>query len=185
MRGTLFLVVGPSGVGKDTLIGGARIALADDPGFVFAERHITRPNGPGIERHVAVDLAAYARTLAGEGYALAWDAHGFRYGIPRDVEAALAQGRHVVANVSRAVLDEARRRYPPVRIVSVRVEEGELLMRLNRRARETQSRIAARLRRADLIEVTGADVVPFDNAAPIAAAVDRFVWLLRDQAASR
>ena len=96
------LVVGPSGAGKDTLLDAARGALAGDPRFRFVRRVITRPADPGGEDHEPVTEADFAT----RDFALQWQAHGLRYGIPADIAVDLAAGLVVVANVSRAIIAE-------------------------------------------------------------------------------
>jgi len=162
-RCRLVLVVGPSGVGKDTLIDGARAVLADNPSVVFARREITRPSEAGGEAHTPVDVEAFRARAAAGDYLLCWEAHGLGYGLPAVLAAELAAGRTVVANVSRTVLDEARSRFPGVRIVSVTAEPEVVAARLARRSREDVEAVARRLARADIHAVAGEDVVVLPN----------------------
>lgn len=178
-RGTLVLVVGPSGAGKDTVIAGARERLAGDDGVSFVRRHITRPADAGGEDHLEVSEAEFhARADAGR-YLLHWSAHGFRYGLPVEVADELAIGRHVVANVSRTVIDTARSVAPPVTVAAVQVSSEALRRRLEARGRESAEEIAARIARADAYRITGDDVVAIRNDGTPEAAVDAFVDLLR------
>jgi phosphonate metabolism protein PhnN/1,5-bisphosphokinase (PRPP-forming) len=118
-RGTLILVVGPSGAGKDSIIAGAAERLRDDTRVIFARRVITRPAEAGGESHVAVSTAEFSATRAAGRLMLHWRAHGLDYGLPQELAAALEHGKSVVANVSRTVVTEARRRFPPVTVVAV------------------------------------------------------------------
>ena len=102
--GLFFFVVGPSGSGKDTLIDGARAALAPSGRYVFARRVITRPAGSAGEDHEPATEVVFAAREADDGFLITWNAHGLRYGLPRSLLDALEGGRHVVANGSRAVI---------------------------------------------------------------------------------
>lgn len=135
-------VVGPSGAGKDTVMAGLRRALCDDPRFVFARRAITRPADAGGEDHEALTEAEFAR----RDFALQWRAHGLLYGIPRAIEAELAQGRVVLANLSRTVLEEAAARYP-FAVLHITASAALRAARLAARGREGAEDIAARLAR--------------------------------------
>ena len=97
----LFLVVGPSGAGKDTLLAGA---MAADPRLHWARRVITRPESAGGEPFEGATEAEFAERLAQGEFALHWDAHGLRYGVPF---AELPQGRDVIVNGSRAAIPQA------------------------------------------------------------------------------
>lgn len=178
-RGMLVLVVGPSGAGKDSLIAGARVVLAGEPEFLFARRFITRQADAGGEDHLAVTKAEFARRRAGAGFLLSWQAHGLEYGIAAELEAALASGRTVIANVSRAVIDEARARYRPVMVLEVTAPREVLAARLAARGREDMADIAARLDRAEASRPAGPDVVTLVNDGALAPAVARFVAIVR------
>jgi phosphonate metabolism protein PhnN/1,5-bisphosphokinase (PRPP-forming) len=177
-RGTLFLVVGASGAGKDSVIAGARDKLDGDPRYVFARRYITRPEDAGGEDHMTIREAAYEAARSAGAFSLAWDAHGLRYALPASIEDVLATGRHVVANVSRSVIEEARRRYAPVRVVNVAAAPETIRRRLIARGRESAGQIAERVERSAAFEVAGRDVVTIDNDGALARAVDAMVALL-------
>lgn len=170
MRGVLVLVVGPSGAGKDTLIAWCRTHLAGNPAVVFPRRAVTRPADAEVEDHDTVSEAAFEAAIGRGDFALHWRAHGLGYGIPGAIVADLAAGRNVVVNVSRAVLDEARRRFPPVRIVVVTAPPAVLAERLRRRNREADGDIALRLARAEAYAPSGPDVVTLSNDGALEAA---------------
>ena len=183
-RGALILVVGPSGVGKDSIIAGAAQRLRDEPRVVFARRLITRPAEAGGEDHIAVSPAEFARRREAGELMLHWSAHSLDYGLPGELGAALADGRSVVANVSRGVVTEARERFAPTVVIAITASAETLAARLAERGRESADDIAARLRRA--AAPVEADVV-VGNDGTLDAAVDRFVAVLRqaiDQPAS-
>jgi ribose 1,5-bisphosphokinase len=183
-RGTLILVVGPSGVGKDSIIAGAAGRLRDEPSVVFARRLITRPAEAGGEDHIAISPADFAQRCDTGELMLHWSAHGLDYGLPGELATALEAGRSVVGNVSRGVIADARRRFAPTVVVAISASPETLAARLAGRGRESASDIGRRLRREGA--AVEADVI-VDNDGSLEAAIDRFVAVLRqaiDQPAS-
>jgi len=178
-RGRLILVVGPSGAGKDSLISRCKAQLAGDAAVTFPRRVITRTDGDDSEVHEAVDEAQFAARLARGDFALHWRAHGLSYGLPSTIADDLAAGRTVIANVSRAVIAEARDRYPPVTVVAVTAPPAVLAERLKRRNREEAGDIAGRLARAAAYSVDGPDVVTLDNSGSLDAGVAALLEIIR------
>ena len=169
-------VVGPSGAGKDTLMEGARAVLAADARFRFVRRCITRPAEAGGEAHEALTREAFAARRAQGGFALWWEAHGLLYGIPRDIEAELAAGRVVVANLSRHALADAAARYP-LRVLLITAPVALRAARLAGRGREDAADIAARLSR-DAGLPPGLKVETVSNEADIATGLGRVLAAL-------
>jgi phosphonate metabolism protein PhnN/1,5-bisphosphokinase (PRPP-forming) len=177
----LVAVVGPSGAGKDTLMDGARAALAGDPRFRFVRRCITRPAEAGGEAHEALTPEVFAARRTQGGFALWWEAHGLLYGIPRDIDGDLSAGRVAVANLSRHALVEAAGRYP-LRVLLITAPVELRAARLAARGREATSDIAARLsREAEL--PAGLDVETVSNDADVAEGVVRVLAALNRAAA--
>ncbi|NKC31510.1 phosphonate metabolism protein/1,5-bisphosphokinase (PRPP-forming) PhnN [Roseomonas sp. BU-1] len=174
-------VVGPSGAGKDTLMQAARARLAGDARFVFARRCITRPAEAGGEDHLPMTEDAFLAARDAGAFALWWPAHGLFYGIPVAMEADLAAGRVVVANLSRAVLAEAAARYP-VRVLNITAPLPVLAARLEARGREDAADIAARLAREAALPA-GLDIATVLNDSTVAEGAARVLATLSQAAA--
>ncbi|MBV9220145.1 MAG: phosphonate metabolism protein/1,5-bisphosphokinase (PRPP-forming) PhnN [Methylobacteriaceae bacterium] len=173
--GSLFLVVGPSGAGKDTLIGCARAALADDPTYAFARRIVTRASS-AWEDHESLDPAAFAACRARGEFALAWHAHGLDYALPRAIDAWIAQGLKVVCNVSRGAIGAARERYLDVRVIFIAAPPAVLAARLCRRGRD--GNLAARAARGEAGFTAGDADAIIDNGGELATAAAAFLRAL-------
>ena len=131
--GRLVLVVGPSGVGVDTMIDTARAALNGSDDYRFVKRTITRPADAGGEEHTPISVPAFEHAVEKGDFVLFWQAHGLHYGIPADIDADIAAGRTVVVNVSRTILETARARYGNLAIASITASRETLAKRLANR----------------------------------------------------
>ena len=181
MPGTLFLVVGPSGAGKDTLLDGAREALRDHPSFIFARRLITRPADAGGEAHEAATPDEFAARRARGELLLWWQAHGLEYGLSRKLEDDLNADRNVLANVSRGVLLDAAERFPDATIIEIDAPPEVRAKRLAARGREDAADAARRLSREGAAYPPALKVVRVVNDGTPEEGVARFVVALTDR----
>jgi len=158
VTGRLFVISGPSGVGKGTLISLARERLAD---VVVAVSATTRPQRPGEcdgrEYHF-LDAAEFQR-LVGEGAFLEHVTFaGHRYGTLRsEVERRLADGESVVLEIDVPGAREIKRQLPEAVLVFIAPPDlADLEERLAGRGANTADEIEARLAIArDEIDAAG------------------------------
>lgn len=145
--GLLFVVSGPSGAGKDTLV---EALLEQQPRLTYSISATTRAPRPGErdgEHYFFVSRQEFERRLAA-GELLEWrEYNGNLYGTPRDyIEQQIAQGWDVITkpevNGARAV----KAAYPDaVLIFLVPDRFSQLRERLLARRTETNEEIARRL----------------------------------------
>ncbi len=177
MSGTLVLVVGPSGAGKDTVL---RLALERLPKTRFAcpQRFVTRASG-AHEAHHSVSETEFDVLESCGAFALSWRAHGLSYGLPAALTDDLAAGRHVIANVSRAVVVPALRLFPKVQVVQITAPPDLLRARLTARGREREADVDARLTRPLLPDLPpGTAYTEISNAGDPQDAARQLVTLL-------
>ena len=174
--GSLVLVIGPSGAGKDSLIRAARAAFAGDAAYVFPRRVITRPPSDA-EDSEALDPAAFARLSVSGAFAVSWTAHGLRDARRVEIDRSIRAGRTVVCNVSRTVVDRLRLRYANVRVIEVTAPDSVLAARLASRERPEDGDLTRRLARSRELGLVQADVVIL-NAGPLDEACGHFLRAL-------
>jgi ribose 1,5-bisphosphokinase len=165
--GMLAVVVGPSGAGKDTLMGIAGQHFAGRPDVHFVRRVITRDSDAGGEDHKSVSDADFDAMERAGAFAVSWPAHGLKYGIPAGVTDDLARGHLVIANGSRSALDRFQTVFPRLKVINITARREVLAERLMARGRESREDVLKRLERSSLTVNGQYDVVDIDNSGAL------------------
>lgn len=176
--GVFVAVAGPSGAGKDTLINYARAQLADNSDFVFVRRVITRQPDRTSEDHDMLAPDDFAAALAGNRFAMVWEAHGLQYGLPASIDADIAAGKVVIANISRGIIDDLADRFANLALVVVSAHAHVIAQRLAARGRENDAAIAARLTRRATEDMVRYGAIRLENSGPVEVAGDRLTAVL-------
>jgi guanylate kinase len=150
-HGRLFVVAGPSGVGKGTIV---RCLLERLPRLRVSISVTTRPPRPteqdGVDYSFVSD-GEFSR-MAREGGLLEWaEVFGHRYGTPvRAVQDALADGHDVVLEIDVQGAFQVREKLPSAVLVLLEPPSlAELERRLRERGTEDEERLAERLATAE------------------------------------
>jgi ribose 1,5-bisphosphokinase len=175
--GRLVLVVGPSGAGKDTLIGLAQAGCAGEANIVFPRRIVTR-QASDSEANDELSLDAFRQARSNGAFAIDWEAHGHCYALPRAIDDDIRAGRTVVANVSRTVVGAIRQTYADVVVISITAPPEILEQRLATRARGSDGQIEQRLRRAVDDAAAAPDIIIF-NVGDVEDHAPRLIGIIR------
>ncbi|MBU4555501.1 MAG: guanylate kinase [Actinobacteria bacterium] len=149
-QGNLFIVSGPSGAGKGTLV---RALLARVPDLWLSVSSTTRAPRPGEEEGIHyffLSRKEFDRKVESGGF-LEWaEVHSNRYGTSRDVvERKIDQGRQVVLEIDPQGAQQVKERMPQSVLIFVNAPDlSELRKRLFGRGSETEEQIEARMARA-------------------------------------
>jgi ribose 1,5-bisphosphokinase len=180
LSGALIYLMGPSGVGKDSLIDAARAKLLEH-NVAIVRRVITRSAEAKGEDAVGVSVERFEQLCAMGEFALHWRANGLAYGIPKEIGSWLQQGRTVLVNGSRAYLAEARERYPDLFAILLTVDPQVLRQRLLARGRESLEDIEQRLARSQQLQLADQTVCVLDNSGQLDDTVAQLMALLRER----
>ncbi len=171
----LVAVVGPSGVGKDSILQYAAARLSSDQNFHFVKRSITRPADSGGEDHKALSIEEFDAHESDGEFVIAWQAHGLKYGIPKSAKEFVDKGGVAVVNGSRHAMHLFAATFENLIIVSIVAEPKVIVERLRSRGRESDEEILMRLEREKPELEKFGRVLTLDNSGKLADAGDRFL----------
>ena len=176
--GILFLVVGNSGSGKDSIILGALERYPRDlKEMKLAKRYITRPPSE-FEDNYSITIDEYKAMEVQGKFALKWKIYGLNYGVPIEIDEWLNKGHFVIVNVSRMIINEARETYENLKVVFIEVPLEITIKRIKDRGRESGQLLQERMQRAEKNQkFPGADFI-VNNSGELETAIDQFLSCL-------
>lgn len=147
-RGNLFVISGPSGAGKGTLVARVLQRIPDAWVSVSATTRSPRPGEVEGIHYYFMDDDEFDRLIDEDGF-LEWaDVHTARYGTPRkSVEEHIAQGKQVILEIDVQGGFQVREKMPDAHLVFIEPPSiEELRARLVGRGTESEDVIDARMK---------------------------------------
>lgn len=183
--GLLFVVSGPSGAGKDTLVEGLK---ARHERLLYSVSATTRAPRPGERDGVDyffLDRAEFERRMAAGGFLETREYNGNLYGTPRSfIDEALRAGYDVVSKPEVNGALAIKRAFPNAVLIFIVPDKfSNLRSRLEARRTETNEQIAARLEIAhdEFTFVRRFDYLVINEEAQPQRAVDDLEAIVRSE----
>jgi len=161
--GHLFLIVGPSGAGKDTLIDYVTKRLP----IKRVKRVITRASDE-YEDFTSVSEEVFGK----QEFFITWESYGRKYGIPQ-----LGSENYII-NVSRDAINEIKKKRPDTIIIELKARPEVLKQRLEAR---TRGEVKERLERKVEVE---SDIIIETSNPDASVAGEELVSYLRKKIVS-
>jgi len=175
-KGGIFLLVGNSGSGKDSILNGVLSSWPKNITQIkVPQRYITRPSHETEPFH-SVTTEKFKKMKNNHEFSLTWHIYDLDYGVPKIVENWLSDGYIVIINVSRNIIPDARQKFPDLKVIFVEVPYEITLGRVKSRGREAEDDevFKERVKRAKENQTfPDADII-IDNSGDLQIAVNNF-----------
>lgn len=172
MKKKIILIVGASGVGKDSLIKEAKKDLKKE--FNFVKRYITRKPDKN-EKNYFLENCAFELLKDNDYFISSWEAHENFYGISKNS----IKNRLNIISISRSKISDFEKNFKNVYVINITLNKEELKNRLIKRGRETLEEIQKRLDRSyDKIEAK--NLINFENDKSFQESKEAFIKLLKE-----
>lgn len=130
MKKKIILIVGASGVGKDSLIKEVKKELKEE--FNFIRRYITRKPDKN-EKNYFLENSAFKLLKKNDYFVSSWEAHDNFYGISNE---SIRKGINIIS-ISMSKIGDFEKNFEKVYVINITLNKEELKNRLIKRGRES------------------------------------------------
>ena len=173
--GTLFLITGNSSSGKDSIISRTIERFPKNLKKAFlVKRYITR-EASEFENNNCITEEEFKEMDQQGKFALKWHIYNLDYGVPIEIDIWLKGGHPVLVNVSRTVIEKARKLYANLKVVFIYVPLETTIKRIKERGRERSELLKERIERAKNFQLFPEADFVVDNSGDLNESIDQLL----------